>query len=316
MSDTALSGLANESRLPDDIKLVDDRFLGRPHLIGTYILPGEQPVLVDPGPATTLDNLLAGLAVHGLTPDELHGVLLTHIHLDHAGATGKLVARAPHVQVYVHEIGAPHMVAPERLLRSAARLYGDLMGTLWGEVLPVPADNVTAVTGGDVLWLGGRAVEVHYTPGHASHHVTYFDRTTRAAFVGDVTGVRLPGAVYVRPATPPPDIDLEAWDSSLQALVQLDPAALLLTHFGPGLAPTSHIAEFRNRLQRWAATVRQGLAEDTSESQQIARLQAVADAELADAGEEVAAAYETATPLDLSWQGLARYWRKQRQTDS
>lgn len=306
--------------LPGDIKLVDDKFLGRPHLIGTYVLPGEQPALVDPGPATTLDNLEAGLAEHRLSLSDIHAILLTHIHLDHAGATGKLVSRAPQVQVYVHEIGAPHVIAPERLIRSAAHLYGDLMDTLWGEIRPVPAENVTAVVDGETIRLGGRVIDVHYTPGHASHHVTYFDRTTGAAFVGDVTGVRLPGTPYVRPATPPPDVDLEAWDKSLQSLAHLDPAALLLTHFGPGLESTTHVAEFRDRLGQWAETVKRGLAEYTSESQQIARLQSLADSELAhvpldDAAADVATAYGIVTPLDQSWKGLARYWRKRENED-
>jgi glyoxylase-like metal-dependent hydrolase (beta-lactamase superfamily II) len=304
------------SSLPGDIKLIDDRFLGQPHLIGTHILPGERLALVDPGPATTLDSLEAGLAGRGLSLSDIHAVLLTHIHLDHAGATGTIVARAPHVQVYVHVIGAPHVIAPERLIRSAARLYGDLMNTLWGDILPVPAENVTAVTDGQTIRLGKRAVDVHYTPGHASHHVTYFDRDTGAAFVGDVTGVRLPGTPYVRPATPPPDVDLEAWAKSLQTLVELDPAALLLTHFGPGLEPTTHIAEFRDRLWRWAETVKRGVVKHTSDLQQMAELQAMADSELAHVrlekgvAEAAASAYEIVTPLDQSWQGLARYWHK------
>jgi glyoxylase-like metal-dependent hydrolase (beta-lactamase superfamily II) len=302
--------------LPDDIELIDDKFLDRSHLIGTYVILADQPALVDPGPTTTLEHLEMGLAEHGLALDDIRAILLTHIHLDHAGTTGTLVARVPHVQVYVHEIGAPHVIAPDRLVRSATRLYGDLMDTLWGEIRPVPAENVTALSGGETLQLGTRTVDVHYTPGHASHHITYFDTVTDAAFVGDVAGVHLPGLPYVRPATPPPDIDLEAWEESLQTILQLQPSALLLTHFGPGLEPSVHVQEFRARLRRWAETVRRGLAQNTSQVQQIAQLQALADSELPhNMAEDLASRYEIVTSVEQSWQGLARYWRK-RHSDS
>lgn len=298
--------------LPDNLHLIDDLFLGRSHLIGTYVLLGNEPALVDPGPASTLANLEAGLAAHGLAFDDVHALLLTHIHLDHAGATGTLVARYPHLRVYVHQIGAPHMIAPERLIHSAARLYGDEMDRLWGEICPVPEDNIIALNGSEeTIRLGGRVLRVYYTPGHASHHVTYFDEAGGAAFVGDVTGVRLPGTPHARPATPPPDIDLEAWRESLDALRAVDPRLLLFTHFGSVHEPAEHIEDFRARLLRWAETVREGLASGEDEPAQIARLQALAEEEL---GETVPAemqeSYQLTTPIEQSWQGLARYWRK------
>ncbi|MBS1251423.1 MAG: Hydroxyacylglutathione hydrolase GloC [Anaerolineales bacterium] len=308
--------MTTELTLPEDIhpdiRLIDDQFLGLPHLIGTYVLLGDEPALVDPGPSTTIAGLEAGLAADGLSFDDIRALLLTHIHLDHAGATGTLVTRYPHLRVYVHQVGAPHVIDPERLIRSATRLYGDDMDRLWGEIRPVPESNVTALSGGETLNLGRRMLHVYDTPGHASHHVTYFDPASAAAFVGDVTGVRFPDTNYARPATPPPDIDLEAWHDSLDTLLELDPSQLLLTHFGPGLKPEVHIESFRERLTRWAQVAREGLEDGESESVQINQLRTVAEAELdaANVEDEVKESYELATPIDQSWQGLARYWRK------
>src|SRR5207249_2172225 len=164
----------------------------------------QDGVIVDPGPASSV------AALDGVEPRAL---LLTHIHLDHAGATGVLVRRHPELVVYVHEIGAPHVADPSKLLRSAARLYGDDMERLWGEVLPVPAERLRVLRGGEVL---GR-FRVAYTPGHASHHVSYLHEPTGVAFTGDVTGVRIHDGCILAP-TPPPDIDLQAWRASLDVI--------------------------------------------------------------------------------------------------
>jgi glyoxylase-like metal-dependent hydrolase (beta-lactamase superfamily II) len=302
---------SQHTSLPDDLRLVDLQLLGLPRLNGTYVLLGDEPALVDPGPASTLGSLEAGLAAHGLTLDDVRALLLTHIHLDHAGATGTLVARYPALRVYVHQRGVPHLMAPERLLRSAGRLYGDLLGVLWGEVRPVPERNLIPLSGGEVLRLGGRLVRVYDTPGHAYHHVAYFDEGSGAAFVGDVAGVRLPGMPYVRPATPPPEVDLEAWQGTLDTLRALGPDLLLLFHFGPVTDPAEHIEQLRARLLRWAEAVRLGLAGGEDEPAQIAHLQALADEELGpDVPANVRANYELVTPVEQSWQGLARYWHK------
>lgn len=301
--------------LPDDLKLIDDMHLGQRHVIGTYLLLGDAPALVDPGPASALPALEAGLAAQGVRFDDIRALLLTHIHLDHAGATGTLVARYPHLHVYVHERGAPHMVAPERLLRSAARLYGDDMERLWGEFLAVPEQNITTLAGGETLRLGGRALRVYYSPGHASHHVMYFDEGTGAVFVGDMAGVRMPGCTYALPATPPPDIDLEAWRRSLDTMRDLDPSMLLLTHFGPAADPQAHIEAYWQRLQRWAGMVRDWMDAGLDEQAQIARLQAVATQELEQLPPMDEASYRQATPIDQSWQGLARYWRKRAEQE-
>lgn len=312
-SESTLSGVRS---LPDDIRLVDDLHLGRPHVIATYVLLGDQPALVDPGPGSTLPSLEAGLTSYGLTIGDLRAVLLTHIHLDHAGATGLLVARNPHLRVYVHRRGAPHVIAPERLVRSAARLYGDEMERLWGEIRPVPEANITVLEGGETVRLNGRTIRAFYTPGHASHHVIYFEEATGAAFVGDTAGVRMPGSTYTRPPTPPPDIDIEAWQRSLDTLRSLEPCLLLLTHFGPVAAPADHIEEYRARLLRWTETVRQGLMSGADEATQIARLQALADKELGEiTTAEAYEDYRQAAAVEQSWHGLARYWRKRAERD-
>ncbi|MCZ7571829.1 MAG: MBL fold metallo-hydrolase [Ardenticatenaceae bacterium] len=310
------SARPGEPALPDDIRLVDDLHLGRPHVIATYVLLGDEPVLVDPGPGSTLETLEAGLAAHGLAGGDLRALLLTHIHLDHAGASGALVARYPHLRVFVHERGAPHMIAPERLISSAARLYGDEMERLWGEMRPVPESNITVLEGGETLRLGGRTVRVFYAPGHAWHHVMYFDEATGAVFTGDVAGVRMPGSPYARPPTPPPDIDIEAWQRSLDTIRGLEPRLLLLAHFGPVYEPAGHIEAYRARLLRWAEFVREGLVGGADEATQIARLQALADEELkAVAPPSLYDHYRQAAAVEQSWQGLARYWRKRAERD-
>ena len=300
--------------LPADTRLIDLLHLGRPHIIGTYLLLGDQPALIDPGPASTLDNLEAGLAAHGLALADIQILLLTHIHLDHAGATGTLLRRYPHMRVYVHQRGAPHLGAPEKLIQSATRLYGDTMGRLWGPILPVPETAISTLSGGETLRIGGRTLRVYDSPGHASHHVFYFEEQSGAAWIGDTGGVCRPDAPVARPATPPPDIDIEAWGRTLDTLRSLNPTALLLTHFGPAYRPPSYIEDYRAALLEWAAVVQAGLASGEDEASQIARLDALAQQSFGPAGSaEDATLYEQASSTTLSWHGLARYWRKRAQ---
>jgi glyoxylase-like metal-dependent hydrolase (beta-lactamase superfamily II) len=300
--------------LPADARLIDLLHLGRPHVIGTYLLLGDQPALIDPGPASTLATMEAGLAAHGLVLADIQSILLTHIHLDHAGATGTLLRRYPHLRVYVHARGAPHLVAPEKLIHSATRLYGDAMQRLWGPILPVPEQAINVLSGGEMLRIGGRALHVYDSPGHASHHVIYFDTHSGAAWIGDTGGVCRPGAAVARPATPPPDIDIEAWQRSLDMLRTLDPSVLLLTHFGPAYQPLAYIEDYRATLLDWAEIVRAGLDSGAGEATQIAQLNQVAQTSLGPAtSAEDATLYEQASSTALSWQGLARYWRKRAQ---
>lgn len=296
---------------PTDLLTIDLHHLGRPQVIGTYILLGDAPALVDPGPASTLPTLEVNLQAHGLGIGDLRHILLTHIHLDHAGATGTIVARNPRARVYVHERGAPHMIDPSRLLDSAVRLYGDQMGPLWGEMLPVPAGVITTLRGGETLRLGARTVRVFDAPGHAKHHVIYYDELTHTAFVGDNAGVRLPQLPFTRPATPPPDVDLEQWLNTLDLLTGLQPRWIALTHFGAYADVEFHLSDYRDRLRRWAEHVRQGLAAGRSEAEQIAALQALAAEELVSlSDDERDAVYQQTGALASSWHGLARYWRK------
>mgnify|MGYP000878744771 CR=1 FL=1 len=231
--------------LPADVALIDDMHLGQPHVIATYLLRGDAPAIVDPGPASTIDTLAAGLAAEGLRFEDLHAILLTHIHLDHAGATGVLLRRFPHLRVYVHARGAPHLADPSKLIVSATRLYGDAMERLWGEIVPVPAQAMTTLSGGEELQLAGRRLRVFDAPGHASHHVVYFDQASGAVWMGDNGGVCMPGLPVPRPATPPPDIDIDAWLRTLDTVGALGPRSLLLTHFGPTYEPAAYLADYR-----------------------------------------------------------------------
>ncbi|MDQ3409420.1 MAG: MBL fold metallo-hydrolase, partial [Actinomycetota bacterium] len=224
-------------------------------------------------------------------------LLLTHIHLDHAGAAGALVRRWPDLEVCVHERGAPHLVDPTKLLASAQQLYGDDMERLWGEVAPVPEGNLRVLKGGEEL----DGYEVAYTPGHAWHHVAYRHAASGWAFTGDVTGVRIPPPGHVLPPTPPPDIDLEAWHRSLDAVAAWQPAALCLTHFGAWTDVADHLARMHEALDRWGARARD-LDVDAYAGAVVA--------EMREHGEGTVDSYLQAMPPDQQQLGLARYWHK------
>lgn len=292
---------------------IDLHFRGSPHVIATAVLTGNDGVtLVDPGPTSCLPALEAGLRDRGLTLRDVRHLLLTHIHLDHAGAAGTIVERVPGVRVLVHERGAPHMIDPEKLLASATRLYGDQMDTLWGAFLPVPASQVSVLKGGERLEVGGTAVKVAYTPGHAKHHVSYLDEHTGMAYVGDTGGVRVSGDYLIAP-TPPPDIDIEAWQASLDAIDAWQPVSLFLTHFGPITPARAHLARFRTTLQTAAETSREMLKAGGTDEELAQRFaeQMRKDARRS-LPEHEARAAELAAPFDQLWQGLARYWSKKK----
>ena len=217
---------------------IDLNFRGSQRVIATAVLAGPDGlVLIDPGPTSCLATLEAGLRDRGYTLRDVRSLLLTHIHLDHAGAAGTIVERVPGVRVHVHERGAPHMIDPRKLLASATRLHGDQMDALWGAFLPVPADRIDVLQGGERLDAAGHGLRVAYTPGHAKHHVSYLDEQSGMAYVGDTGGVRVSGDYLIAP-TPPPDIDLEAWRASLDTIDAWQPVSLFLTHFGAGHAGT------------------------------------------------------------------------------
>jgi glyoxylase-like metal-dependent hydrolase (beta-lactamase superfamily II) len=294
------------------LTVLDDNWMGRPHTIGTALLESDgHRAIVDPGPGTTLETLCQQLQAHGVGLGDLDAILLTHIHMDHAGATGALVRENPRLAVYVHSKGAPHMIDPTKLMASALRLWPNNLHILFGDMLPVPAASLRILEGGETLTLGSRQFEVVYTPGHASHHVSYFDQQEGVAFVGDTTGVRIEGHPYVMPATPPPDIDLEIWEASFAAILERKPARLFLTHYGFSENPTEHILLFRERLHKWAAAARRIIRSSTSDSEAMDTFMSEARAELVQylSADEVEH-YAFSAGLNLSFLGLARYLRK------
>ena len=273
---------------------IDCRHLGRERVICCWQV-GE--VLIDPGPSSCLPTLLEALG-----DERPSALLLTHIHLDHAGASGSLVRRWPDLEVYVHERGARHMASPERLLDSATRLYGDEMDKLWGPFEPVPEDRLRVLSGGERLSFGDDLFEVAYTPGHASHHVSYL-HGDGVAFVGDTAGVRITPDGPVIPPTPPPDIDLEKWHASLELIAAWEPELLAFTHFGSSDDVKGQLEDLSGRLDRWAEVARDGDREGYEAGVRADLAQASSD-------EEVFAAYMQAVPLDQSYAGLRRYWDK------
>ena len=298
--------------LASGLSYVDLQFRGVPRIIATAVLHGPGGVaLIDPGPSSTLPVLRRELEQAGLSMADVRALVLTHIHLDHAGATGTLVREHPGLRVYVHEKGAPHMIDPEKLLASATRLYGDAMDTLWGEVRPVPAEAITALKGGERMSAGGRDLEVAYTPGHASHHVSYFSPDSGIAFVGDTAGVRLNPGGFNLPPTPPPDIDLDVWRDSLARIGRWGAETLFVTHFGPHQPSAAHLSDVADRLEWVSALGKASLARDGTDADREAWFADEIRGELqrrtSDADTN---AYEIAGRFDLNWRGLARYWRK------
>jgi glyoxylase-like metal-dependent hydrolase (beta-lactamase superfamily II) len=277
------------------VQLLDLRHLGHERVVASYLLPGDEPALVDCGPASTVENLRGALAGHGHEIGELRHLLLTHIHLDHAGAAGTLVRENPALLVHVSEIGAPHLVDPSRLERSARRLYGESFDRLWGPLVPVPEENVRIV-GESVLGL-----EAFPTPGHASHHVSYL-APDGSCFAGDAAGVRIPPGRYVAPVAPPPDVDVEAWERTLDAIEERAPERLVLAHFGVADDPAYHLAELRAALRTWAERAREGTEEEFI---------AAAEADVRGAADRATLElFEQAGPFWQSYAGLRRYWDK------
>jgi glyoxylase-like metal-dependent hydrolase (beta-lactamase superfamily II) len=296
----------------NDISILDTNWVGRTHSIAAALLEsGGHYAIIDPGPESTYATLRERLHARGLSVAQLDAILLTHIHLDHAGASGSLVRENPRIGVYVHNLGAPHMLDPSRLLASAQRLWPDTLHQLFGETLPVPKENLRILEGGETVSLGARKLEVAYTPGHASHHVSYFDAVEGVAFVGDTTGIRIDNGPYILPATPPPDISLEIWENSFATILKRQPSRLFLTHFGFANNPAEHIDQFRRRLHRWAELVAEILRSTSSEAEAkqtfVTRTQTEMQEQL---GAEEADHHAFTAGLDLSFLGLARYLRK------
>jgi glyoxylase-like metal-dependent hydrolase (beta-lactamase superfamily II) len=291
---------------------IDLNWTGRPQSIASLLIQSQGfSALIDPGPESTLETLRLQLRTQGIEFASLDALLLTHIHLDHAGATGAIVRENPRLPVYVQEFGAVHMVDPSRLLASAGRLYGADLKPLYGECAPVPEPNLRPLDGGEKIRLGQVELGVFYTPGHASHHVAYWDPASRIAFVGDTAGIRIEGKPYLLPATPPPDINLELWNASLDTIASWNPERLFLTHFGYIDNPGEHIRLYRERLRDWAAlTARLLDSSDSLEAAERSFIEAVSAEVRGVLPAEPAELYIFNGGLALSWRGLVRYLRK------
>jgi glyoxylase-like metal-dependent hydrolase (beta-lactamase superfamily II) len=289
---------------------IDLHYLDRPQAIAACLLELDEGVaIVDPGPSASLDALYAALEERGLGIDDIRALLLTHIHLDHAGAAGTLAREQPELRVYVHERGARHLADPSKLLASARRIYGGEMERLFGDFEAVPADRLVALTGGERLDIGGRVFLVVDAPGHAKHHVALLDEATGTVFLGDTVGERFAPATHVLPVTPPPDIDLERWEDTLARVRAWQPASIFVTHFGRFGDPALHFDEFETRLMAWAHLVLQSLSEPGDDAEKAERFAAGIMGELRDlVAPEHVVPYMNAGIAE-SWTGLARYWR-------
>lgn len=240
---------------------IDTRMHGRDAITGAFLVSGRRTALIETGPKSSLETTVAGLDAHDV--DHVDWIVVTHIHLDHAGAAGSLARRFPGARVAVHEVGAPHLVDPSKLWASAARIYGDRMDELWGGIDPIDEDRVHVLRDGDEIDLGDRILTAVETPGHARHHHAYLDGDSGTIFTGDALGVRLPDVGVVRPATPPPEFDLETAVASIRRLAAMGPASFCLTHFGPSsdgvaaMEPSELCERAIEALETWAGWVRE-----------------------------------------------------------
>src|ERR1700752_113413 len=296
---------------PTHIVTLDLNFQGRPHAIAAYLIrDGDSVVLIESGPGSTLPSLDAGLASEGLSPHDLTHVLLTHIHLDHAGAAGRLAQQG--AQIYVHPVGAPHMVNPEKLLASAARIYGDRMGSLWGEFLPVPESQIKVPNDSEEIVIGNLSFIPINTPGHAEHHFAYLFEDI--CFSGDVGGVRIPGYPYLRVPMPPPELHLERWHESIARLRREKFTRIAPTHFGMYDDPEWQLREVEKGLDSASRWLEQTMSEDSSIEIEALR-QSFTEWMMDEAvqmglSEDVINAYILANPPGMSADGLLRYWKK------
>jgi glyoxylase-like metal-dependent hydrolase (beta-lactamase superfamily II) len=303
------------THLGDDLWLLDTYFQGVQGVIASYLLTGPGGLaLIDVGSAATVDGLLAAVRASGHDPAAIEHIVLTHIHLDHAGAAGSLVQRLPNARVYVHRLGSAHLIEPTKLLSSAQRIYGDRMRELWGDVEAVPADRIVVLEDEAELHVGRRNLRALYTPGHAVHHVALHDPTRRTLFAGDVAGVRLQGVDFVRPPTPPPDLSLEDWSASIARIAHLDLDELYLAHFGPVRPVRAHLTELQARLEDWGTLMLAGMRAGKDDHALAADLARHADAAILRAAStpahDVLRRYEIATNYLMSAQGYVRYYRK------
>jgi len=302
-------------RLTEQITCIDTQFQGRTDVIAAYLFyDGTQAALVETGPASTVDNLLAGVQAAGVPLEALRQLIVTHIHLDHSGGAGVIARQLPWVKVYVHPVGAPHLVDPSKLLASAARLYGPQMQSLWGTTAPVPKENLVIVNDRDEIKIPCSILRAFDTPGHARHHHAYLDASSGLLFTGDVGGVRMPGVRYVRPPTPPPELDIDAWVASIAKLRALKATGVCPTHFGLFQGDLAwHWDDLEKRLVDWGQLVRGELEHGADENKILEQLKAQAAGEFQKLGVDPGA-YDVAVSYESLVSGYVRYWRKKNST--
>jgi glyoxylase-like metal-dependent hydrolase (beta-lactamase superfamily II) len=291
------------------IRAIDTNMFGRPGLTSAYLLDAAEPALVETGPTTSAEALREGLAGLGIGPGDLAHIVVTHIHLDHAGGAGAVAPLFPGATVWVHERGAPHLADPDRLVASAARIYGEQrLRDLFGPVHPVAAERLRAVSDGDRIRLGDRSLEVLYTPGHAGHHVALLDDRTRGVFVGDALGVFLPDVRVLRPATPPPEFDLDLALSSVERIRAAEPSVILFSHFGPVPEVSEICQRAVDRLRAWTEVVAGALRESDDLEHVVSRLRAATQGvDVPEAAETDSLRYEFLSSYEMNAMGLIRY---------
>ncbi|MBA2691180.1 MAG: MBL fold metallo-hydrolase [Rubrobacter sp.] len=298
------------------IETIDLNFLGSEEVIASFLLLGDgSAALVETGPTTCLESLRKGLEKHGVGGADVSEVFLTHIHLDHAGASGHLAEILPNATFYVHEVGYPHMADPSNLIKSATRIYGERMDELWGEIHPVPEDRLVRLSGdGEEVGAAGGVLTAHDTPGHAYHHLTFHEPESGALFAGDVAGIRLPGRSYVRPPTPPPEVDMEAWAKSIETMRSIAPKTVSPTHFGTFGDVERHLNELEQRLQDWLLFVEERMDEGEGREEIADELKDKGDAEMLSEGAEPEDTehYDLAGSYQALADGIIRYVERRR----
>ncbi len=298
-------------KIINQITTIDLQFKSRPNVIASYLFyDGRRAAVIETGPASTVENLIAGVQAAGVPLEALRQLVVTHIHLDHSGAAGVLAQRLRDVRVYVHPVGAPHLADPSKLLASAARLYGDQTESLWGATQPVPAEKIMVVNDGDEIKLPGATLRAFDTPGHARHHHAFLDTASGLLFTGDVGGVRIAGARYVRPPTPPPELDIDAWRASIAKLRAVKATGLCPTHFGVHRGDAEwHWNDLEARLVAWGEWVRRELQKGRNENEILEPMKEQIVSEMNALGVDISA-YDVAVSYKHVVAGYVRYWNK------
>ena len=291
---------------------LDLNFLGKSQAISAYLIPHKRgAALIECGPGSTRETLVSRIAEYGYLPQDITDVFLTHIHLDHSGAAGWLASQG--AQIHVHPLGAPHIQNPEKLLASAARIYGDKMDELWGEFIPVTPQNISTPVDGQEININGLSIKPLDTPGHANHHYAYL--VERVCFTGDIGGVRMPGTHLLRLPMPPPELNLEKWRTSVHRLQQEEIMYIAPTHFGIFADPESQFKKITRNLDEVESWIEKHLNSDKTFEQvkndymdwsyQRSQDQGLSQPEMV--------AFELANPTEMSSYGIYRYWQKYRQ---